>query len=103
MPKRVPVSPQDLDWLRQNAEKLPVKDIAKRFDCCIDTAKRILHRNDIIHFDGAKYEKRRDHDLKMWSRPCMGCKSTDPRPKNQYFCDTCRENLDMENAHDGWV
>jgi hypothetical protein len=103
MPKRVPVTNQDLAWLRQNASTITVKDVSAYFNCCVDTAKRILHRNDIIHFDGAKYEKRRDHDLKMWNRPCMGCKSTESRPKNQYFCDVCRERNDMDNDHDGWV
>ena len=102
MPKRVPVSEQDLEWLRQNISELSIKDVAIKFNCCIDTAKRILHRNDIMHFDGAKYEKRRDHDLKMWNRPCMHCQSTDTRPKNQYYCDTCRDILDLENAWDGW-
>ncbi len=100
MPKRVPVTEQDLNWLRQNIHELTIKDVANKFDCCIDTAKRILHRNDIMHFDGAKYEKRREHDLKMWSRPCMGCKSTKERPKNLYYCDSCREKLEIDNFWD---
>ena len=98
----MPVSEQDLEWLRQNISELSIKDVAIKFNCCIDTAKRILHRNDIMHFDGAKYEKKRDHDLKMWNRPCMHCKSTDTRPKNQYYCDACRAILDLENTWDGW-
>lgn len=105
MPRRILVTALDLDWLRKKAKKLDgdalVRLTAQHFSCCIDTAKRILHRNDIIEFSGAKYQKARDAELQMWTRPCSGCGDTRPRPKWIYYCNACARRLghDREEAY----
>ena len=73
MPKVVRVSDSDLDWLREEHDRHSYSDLATRLGCCVDTLKRILVREGLQEFDGAKYQVRRDFDEKMWSRPCMSC------------------------------
>lgn len=59
----------------------------------VDTLKRILVREGLsTSITAAKYVAA--EEVQMWTRPCMGCKSTAPRPKNLYFCDDCRPEDD---------
>lgn len=90
MPRKVLIAVEDMDWLRQNHDLLPFTELAGRIGCCVDTLKRILMREGLAEFEGAKYAVRRDHDEAMWTRPCMSCKCCRPRPKNHYFCARCR-------------
>ena len=48
---------------------------------CVDTLKRILVREGLRDFEGAKYVVARKVTVAMWERPCMDCKSTELRPK----------------------
>ena len=66
--------------------------MAKSMGCCTDTLKRILVREDMADFEGAKYALSPSHrtQTKMWKRPCIRCKSEVERPKWQYICDKCK-------------
>jgi hypothetical protein len=54
---------------------------------CEDSIRRRATALGLIEPVGAKYIPRTI--TQMWSRPCMLCKSTLQRPKNQYICNTC--------------
>jgi hypothetical protein len=97
MPRLVPLQPQDIDWLRAHHNTIPIKDMADRIGCCIDTLKRILVREGIQDFAGEKYQVRRDFHEKTWRRPCMGCGDEHPRPKNWYFCRDCRKDIGYDD------
>jgi hypothetical protein len=97
MPKPVRVSNTDLDWLRANHDSHSYTELARRFGCCVDTLKRILVREGLQEFDGAKYQVRREFDEKLWARPCMCCSSTELRPKNWFFCRPCRKKMGYED------
>ena len=86
--RAAPLSPQTLDWLRSNKDK-PISLISKHLGVCEDTAKRVLARNGLRTFDGAKYAI--PPQSKLWTRPCIRCRSTIPRPKNLFFCNPCRD------------
>jgi len=90
MPRKISVTQEDIDWLWANHEISSYGQIAKRLGCCVDTAKRVLARHGMQEFDSAKYVTCPSKDIEMWSRPCMGCKTKQPRPKGLYFCETCR-------------
>lgn len=97
MPKTVTVTDESLCWLRKNHSTLPYSELASRVGCCVDTLKRILVREGLQDFDGAKYQVKRDEPSKMWTRPCMTCKDTKPRPKNYFFCLDCRREMGYDD------
>ncbi len=85
-------SESELAWLEDAvAEGLPYSKMAAHMGCCTDTLKRILHREGIVEFEGAKYQSRTLDKPVMWDRPCMRCKDETPRPKWQYFCARCSD------------
>lgn len=92
MPKPTEPTPEQLEWLENAVEEgnVTYRAMAKHIGVCVDTLKRILHRNDIIHFDGAKYQLY--PETVMWNRPCMKCKDDTTRPKGLYFCNGCRHS-----------
>ena len=89
MPKQVRIHDADLKWLQKNHKYYSYSDLARRVGCCVDTLKRILVREGLQEFDGAKYQVRRDFSANTWTRPCMSCRSTEERPKNWFFCKSC--------------
>jgi hypothetical protein len=97
MPRVVRVTDEDKVWLQRNHKDYTYSDMAQRIGCCVDTLKRILVREGLQEFDGAKYQVRRDFEEKSWSRPCMGCGDTKKRPKNWFFCKSCRKELGYED------
>ncbi len=97
VPKSVSVSDADLNWLRQNHDSHPYSELAARIGCCVDTLKRILVREGLQEFDGAKYQVRRDFEEKTWTRPCMSCGCQKKRPKNWFFCRPCRKEMGYED------
>jgi rRNA maturation endonuclease Nob1 len=97
MPRHVELSSTDEDYLKQNHTTLSYNQMADDIGCCTDTLKRILVRLGLQEFDGAKYQLRREADLKTWTRPCMGCGSEKKRPKNHYFCKACRRERGYED------
>ena len=90
MPRRVNVDEENLSWLKANHSRLSHKELASKFNCCVDTIKRILVRHNLQDFDGAKYQVKRTYEEKTWQRPCMDCGDTKKRPKNWYYCIECR-------------
>mgnify|MGYP001807006670 CR=1 FL=1 len=97
MPRKVSFSDADLTWLQENHQTVTYKDMANRLNCCVDTLKRILVRQGLQEFDGAKYQLRRDFKEKVWQRPCMNCGCDEPRPKNWFFCRPCRKELGYDD------
>ena len=89
MPKKVVIPKQFMKWLIENHEDYTHKQLAFRAGCCVDTMKRLLHREGLQTFEGAKYVAINENPLKMWDRPCIRCKCTKSRPKNQYICSPC--------------
>lgn len=92
MGRKISISEEDMAWLRKNHEHLSYGTMAKRLGCCKDTLKRILVREGLQEFDGAKYTP--VPKVNTWNRPCMRCGCTKSRPKNLYYCDPCRANLE---------
>lgn len=88
MPKVVRLSEADEAWLHANHHHLSPRQMADRIGVCVDTLKRILVRRGLANFEGAKYVAT-DRRAK-WTRPCIGCRCTKPRPRGLYFCDPCR-------------
>jgi hypothetical protein len=82
-----PTTPTDEQkaWLRAAIErKASFRTMATYMGCCVDTLKRILHRNDLAVFEGAKYALA--IPTKMWRKPCLRCGDTTLREKNKYYC-----------------
>jgi IS30 family transposase len=79
------------------------REMARRLGVNEDTLKRSLHKNDIVTFEGAKYQTSRRSDVQLWERPCIRCGDTTPRPKNQYICTSCKTETSCEaGLPDGW-
>lgn len=97
MPRPVVITDEDRQWLRQHHHHHSYSVLAQRLGCCTDTLKRILAREGLQEFDSAKYAVCPTRHTKTWSRPCMGCGSTKPRPKNHYFCKPCRRGMGYED------
>lgn len=90
MPKRISINPADLEWLRNNYSLHPMTVSAARLGICVDTLKRLLVREGLRNFKGAKYIQRpRPTPKDKWTRPCICCGCTDSRPRLQYKCDPC--------------
>ncbi len=91
-------SEQQLAWLDEAVAKdIPYAEMARHIGCCTDTLKRILHRHSIVKFQGAKYQSRNELQGPQWTRPCMRCKSTEERPKWQFFCSVCTEENESDS------
>ena len=76
--------------------------MARRFGCCSDTIKRILIREGLAEFNGAKYAiTANKSEIDNWERACIKCKSTDPRPRWQYVCNKCK-STDLMSIPDEW-
>ena len=89
---RIKLSDDDIAWLRDVHEYESYPDMAKRFGCCVDTLKRILVREGLQDFDGAKYQVRRKSNVTFWQRPCLDCGSDESRPRMWFYCTSCRKS-----------
>ena len=88
---RISLTEEQLSWLKNaQTQELSFTEQADHIGCCVDTLKRLLVRYNLAEFEGAKYVPPRDAAVIHWSRPCMICKSTQPRPKWQYICTDCK-------------
>ena len=81
MPRVVPVSDEDKTWLRKNHKDYTYSDMAQRIGCCVDTLKRILVREGLQEFDGAKYQVRRDFEEKELVAPMYGMRRYKKTPE----------------------
>lgn len=97
MAKARPLDPNTLQWLRSNHETQTFTTMAQHVGCCVDTLKRVLVREGLRSFEGAKYQVSRDFQEKMWDRPCLTCKKPEQRPKNWFFCRACRREMGYED------
>lgn len=96
MANKIEITEDQKRWLRQNNGSISYPAMAKRIGVCTDTLKRILVREGIAEFEGAKYTARRK--IEMWSRPCINCKDATPRPKNLYLCEDCRTQASHQDT-----
>jgi len=96
MPRRANISEGQLQFLRvASAMKIPYSTMAREIGVCTDTCKRVLHKNRIVQFTGAKYIAAELPEIQMWSRPCSCCGDKTPRPKWQFYCQSCKRKLGM--------
>jgi IS30 family transposase len=106
MGKSVVVTKSDINYLvKALKQKLPYTEMARRLGICVDTVKRILQREGLKDFDGAKYVVSLSSSRKteLWKRPCIRCRDDQPRPKWQYICKKCTEyNEQHNNNGDYW-
>jgi len=88
------LSTEERDYLEQALDyDYSYAEMAAHIGVCTDTLKRILQREGLAEFDGAKYAISPSHSnmVEMWSRPCMKCGDTEPRRKWQYICCRCTD------------
>lgn len=97
MPKVVQISDDNMHWLSQHHANVTLTEAARKLSVCVDTLKRILVREGLRDFEGAKYVVARKETVNMWTRPCMDCGSTELRPKNWYYCRKCRADRGYED------
>ena len=91
MPKHINFDADQIDWIEDNLDSMTLSQMAKELDVCVDTFKRKLVKLGLKEFDGAKFVPPRDFNALYWRRPCIRCKRTDRRPKNQYICSKCKQ------------
>lgn len=92
MPILLAHSEEDLTWLRANHDKVTLTDAAKRMNVCVDTLKRLLVKEGLREFPGAKYQVARLRYQETWDRPCLACGERQTRPRNWFFCRPCRSS-----------
>ncbi len=92
MPRIIELTSTQIGYMRDAVKRrVPYSEMAAHLDMCVDTLKRKLHQQGIIEFEGAKYQRPIEEFVLTWNRPCMRCKCTESRPKNQYICGRCKE------------
>lgn len=94
MPKVTRLTDEQLKWLAEVHERYSFVAMANHIGCHVDTLKRILAREGLREFDGAKYTPAAKID--EWDRPCIQCGSTERRPKNWFMCSDCRRRAGYE-------
>ena len=101
-----------LDEGELNAIKLMLKlnysyrEMAKQLSVCTDTLKRILVREGLAEFEGAKYACKPGHKnfSSSWQKPCLKCRDDSPRPKGQFICNDCKKaNEVYQGASEAWI
>lgn len=97
MPRVVAHQSDDLQWLRENHTNVTLTDAAARMNVCVDTLKRLLVREGLRDFPGAKYQVARLTQTETWDRPCIQCGRRDTRPRNWFFCRPCRSTRGYED------
>lgn len=101
MSSRRPLTTEEVGRLRYMLNNdYSYRAMSKAFGVCTDTLKRMLVREGLAEFDGAKYAVSPKPDWEMWERPCMRCKDDKPRPKWQYICDRCKRNTNSTGVSD---
>jgi hypothetical protein len=94
LPRKIKLSEETRQWLKANHAQLTISELSRVLGCCDDTTKRILMRENLRFFSGAKFVISRSRtEQNAWRRPCLRCACTKPRPKNQYICDSCHAKM----------
>jgi hypothetical protein len=92
VPRKIKLSDETRQWLHANHAQFTVEALSQALGCHPDTTKRILMREGLRWFSGAKYTVARVHTEKAdWRRPCIVCGCKKSRSKWQYRCDKCTE------------
>ena len=106
MNARVPLTKDQVGRLRYMLDNdYSYRAMAKDFDVCTDTLKRMLVREGLAEFNGAKYAMNpylKSED-QVWDRPCLRCKDKTPRPKWQYICERCKSSVDVSGLPDSFI
>ena len=91
-----------LEWMLHN--DYSYRAMARRLDISSDTLKRVLIREGLAEFDGAKYAivSQDVENLDLWDRPCLKCKSSEPRTRWQYVCNNCKP-IESVGLPDDWL
>jgi len=103
---RTPLTEEQVGRLRYMLDNdYSYRAMAKAFGVCTDTLKRMLVREGLAEFDGAKYavSPASKYEVTMWKRPCLRCKDATERPKWQYVCDKCKSNVDVSGLPDSFI
>jgi len=81
------------------------KEMASYMEVCTDTLKRILVREGLAEFDGAKYAVAPSHksQQKTWERACLKCRKSITMPKWQYVCDKCKSHNESQGIADEYI
>jgi hypothetical protein len=94
LPRKIKLTEAKRAWLKANHASLSVSEISAELGCCSDTAKRILMREGLSFFSGAKFViARTKTENDNWTRPCIVCGCAKSRPRWQYRCDKCTEKF----------
>jgi len=96
MPGPVVISTGNIAFFYKNHKRKSYAEQARYLKINVDTLKRILVREGLQEFEGAKYQLPRGHDIKTWERPCLICGDKTPRPKWRFHCVQCRKTLGYE-------
>lgn len=73
---------------RYQSGAMELSRIAKDLGIHIDTAKRILNKHNVRPTSNSKHFYA--PSPKKWTRPCLRCRCTKPRPKHLYICPKCK-------------
>lgn len=93
MPRKVPVTDEQLDWLRQAVEdNTPVSEMARALGVCTDTLKRILTKHKIKTFEAAKYIPSSLHPTTKKLRKCLCCREEKLLPTHIWICEPCKRS-----------
>lgn len=97
LPRVVEITDDNMNWLSKHHADVTLTEAAHKLNVCVDTLKRILVREGLRDFEGAKYVVARKVTVAMWNRACMDCGCTKTRPKNWYYCKKCRADRGYED------
>jgi hypothetical protein len=102
-PKRRRLTEQEREELAHMHEGgATIRAMARTFGVCSDTLKRILVREGLADYEGAKFSVSASSLEQTWTRPCSRCGCTKPRPKNHYRCEVCKAR-EVGGLPDNWM
>lgn len=81
------LAPDQRDWLRAHHEAMRLQDLALRFNVHRDTMARMLAE---LGLRPPTRKMAATPPPALWSRPCITCGDTKPRPRAHYMCPRCR-------------
>ena len=106
MNNRKPITEEDRQALSDMLDDgYTYKEMASYMEVCTDTLKRILVREGLAEFDGAKYAVSPTHKSQVatWARNCLKCRTKYTMPKWQQICDSCKQTNESYGIHDDFI